>query len=177
MAPSESKVIGTVDLPSEGPEDLAFDASGQRLFQAMKTAGTMAVIDVATNKVTANWPTAPASQPHGIAVVGGEAIAISGGNGKLVLMGQADGRVLASVDIPARVDQIACDPGLHRVYCASGLGQIAVVSVENGQLKSLGTIATTDGARSVAVDAKTHAVWVAYAKNEGSFVQEYTCPQ
>ena len=60
------------------------------------------------------------------------------GNGKLVLMSQKDGHVLSSTDIPNRVDQIAYDPGTHRVYCASGTGKIAVVGVENGVLGDAG---------------------------------------
>jgi DNA-binding beta-propeller fold protein YncE len=168
------QIVATVDLPTDSPEDLAFDPSGERLFQAMKTAATMEVIDVASNKVIATWPTAPATAPHGIALVPeAKAIAIAGGNGKLVLMSQTDGTVLATGDIPLRVDQIAYDEKSHRLYCASALGQMAVFEVESGQLKKLGDAATAEGARSVAIDPKTHSVWIAYARGEESFVQAF----
>jgi DNA-binding beta-propeller fold protein YncE len=174
IAPGEQKLVATVELPTDSPEDLAFDASGERLFQAMKTASTMTVIDVATNKVTATWPTAPATAPHGIALIPeAGAIAIAGGNAKVVLMSQKDGKILASDEIPMRVDQIAYDGEWHRLYCASALGKLAIFAIEDGHLKKLGEVNSAEGARSVAVDPKTHTVWVAYAKGEESFVQGF----
>lgn len=38
VSPKNKKVVTTITLPSDSPEDLAFDPSGQRLFQALKTA-------------------------------------------------------------------------------------------------------------------------------------------
>jgi DNA-binding beta-propeller fold protein YncE len=174
VEPTHKQLVATVELPSDSPEGLAFDAAGERLFQAMKTASTLLVIDVATNKVTATWPTQPATAPHGIALIPeAGAIAIAGGNAKIVLMSQQDGKILASEEIPMRVDQIAYDGELHRLYCASGLGKLAILSIEGGHLKKLGEVSTSEGAHSVAVDLKTHTVWVAYARGEESFVQAF----
>lgn len=174
VEPTHKQIVATVELPSDSPEGLAFDAAGDRLFQAMKTASTMLVIDVATDKVTATWPTTPATAPHGIALIPeAGAIAIAGGNAKVVLMSQQDGKILASEEIPMRVDQIAYDGELHRLYCASGLGKLAILGVEGGHLKKLGEVSTSEGAHSVAIDPKTHTVWVAYAKGEESFVQAF----
>ena len=173
--PAAKKVIATVELPGEAPEDLAFDAPFARVFQAMKTGSVIAVIDAATNKVTAKWPTAPAQDPHGIAIVpDAEAILVAGANGKLAMMSQKDGHVIASAEIGAGVDQIAYDAALHRVYCASGKGKIVIVSVEKDKLTPAGEVATSDGARSIAVDAKTHTVWIAYAKGDAGVVQPFT---
>jgi len=88
-------------------------------------------------------------------------------------MSQKDGHVLASTEIPQRVDQIAYDPGTHRVFCASGTGKIAVVGVEKGALTALGEAPSSEGCHSVAVDAKTHTVWIAYAKGEASYVRPF----
>jgi hypothetical protein len=173
--PAKQKVTGTVELPSDAPEDLGFDSTFQRLFQALKSSSVITVIDVAENKVTASWPTAPAQAPHGMAMMPKEdAFLVAGGNGKLVLMSQKDGHVLSSTDIPNRVDQIAYDAGMHRAYCASGTGKIAVVGVENGVLTALGEVASSEGCHSIAVDAATHTVWIAYAKGDASFVRPYT---
>ncbi|MEP6668786.1 MAG: hypothetical protein ABJF10_06525 [Chthoniobacter sp.] len=172
--PAKQKVIATVALPSDAPEDLGFDATGQRLFQALKSSSVITVIDVAANKVTASWPTAPAQAPHGMAMLPKEdAFLVAGGNGKLVLMSQKDGHVLSSTDIPARVDQIAYDAETHRVYCASGTGKIAVVGIENGVLTTLGEVASSEGCHSIAVDPKTHTVWIAYAKGDASYVRPF----
>ena len=173
--PAEKKVIATVELPGEAPEDLGFDALFTRVFQAMKTGSVVAVVDVATNKVTAKWPTAPAEGPHGMAMVPeADAFLVAGANGKLAMLSQKDGHVIASAQIGAGVDQIAYDAELHRVYCASGKGKIAIVDVEKDKLVAAGEVATSDGARSIAVDAKTHTVWIAYAKGDAGVVQPFT---
>lgn len=173
--PEKQKVSGTVALPGDAPEDLGFDPESKRLFQALKTSSVIAVIDVAENKVTASWPTAPAQAPHGMAMMPkDEAFLVAGGNGKLVMMSQKDGHVMASTDIPARVDQIAYDTELHRAYCASGTGKIAVVEVGSGTLKTLGEVASSEGCHSIAVDPATHTVWIAYAKGEASYVRPFT---
>ena len=157
------------------PNVAGFDAAGARLFQAMKTGNVIAVVDVATHQVTAQWPTAPAEGPHGIAMAPeAGAILVAGANGKLAMLSQTDGHVIASADIPTGVDQIAYDAGLHRVYCASQKGKIAIVGVEKDKLVPAGDVATSDGARSIAVDAKTHTVWIAYTQGEAGVVQPFT---
>ena len=172
--PAEKKVVGSISLPGEAPEDLAFDQPHQRLFQCMKVGSVVAVIDLAKAKVVEQWPTLPAEGPHGMAIVPeADAFLVAGGNGKLVMMSQKDGHVLASAEIPPRVDQIAYDSALHRVYCASGTGKISITALENGSLKPLGTVNSSEGCHSIAVDPKTHAVWIAYAKGEESFVQRF----
>ena len=176
--PQKMNVTASIELPSDSPEDLGFDSSFQRLFQSMKTGSVVAVIDTATNKVTQTWPTAPAKAPHGMAMLPEmDAFLVAGGNGKLVMMSQKDGHVIASADIPSGVDQIAYDRDLHRVYCASAKGKIAIVGVGDGKLSNLGEVASSEGCRSIAVDSKTHTVWVAYAKGEASMVQAFTVPK
>jgi DNA-binding beta-propeller fold protein YncE len=172
--PAKKAVVVTVELPSDAPEDLAFDSAFKRLFQALKTSSTIAVIDVASNKVMASWPTAPVQAPHGMAMMPeADAFLVVGGNGKLVMMSQKDGHVISSADVTARVDQIAYDPEMHRVYCASGTGKIAVVEVDNGVLKNLGEVPSSEGCHSIAVDTKTHTVWIAYAKGDASYVRPF----
>jgi DNA-binding beta-propeller fold protein YncE len=101
------------------------------------------------------------------------AVLIAGGTGKLVLVDLASGKVLASTDIAQRVDEIAYDPGLHRAYCASGTGFISVVSVGKDSLKTLDSIPSSPGAHSIAVDPKTHTVWIAFARDNKAFVQPF----
>jgi DNA-binding beta-propeller fold protein YncE len=175
--PKDSKVVSTIELGGEGPEDLGFDAAGERLFQSIKKTNAVAVIDLATGKVGASWPTAPAEAPHGMAFLPEEhAFLVAGGNGKLILMSDRDGHVLSATDIPARVDQIAYDHELHRVYCASGTGKIGVIKLDGDKLTTLGEVASSTGCHSIAVDPRTHTVWIAYAKDDQSMVQPFTPP-
>ncbi len=172
--PAAGKIVSTVSLPGDSPEDLAIDPSGDRLFQCMKNGSVVVEIDLGTRRVVHSWPTAPVVAPHGMALLPeDQAMLVVGGNGKLVLMSNQDGRILSSTDVPARVDQIAYDHELHRVYCASGTGKIGIVKLEAGKLTTLGEVPSSEGCHSVAVDPRTHQVWVAYARGGQSIVQFY----
>jgi DNA-binding beta-propeller fold protein YncE len=176
--PAAGRVLSSIEIPGEGPEDLGFDESFTRLFQAIKKANAVAVIDVSSGKVTVTWPTAPAEAPHGMAFLPEEhAFLVAGGNGKLVLMSDKDGHVLSSTDIPQRVDQIAYDHELHRVYCASGTGKIGIVGLESGRLSTLGEVPSSAGCHSIAVDPKTHTVWIAFARDDQAMMQPFTPPK
>jgi hypothetical protein len=51
-----------------------------------------------------------------------------------------------------------------------------VVDVTADGLKLIGKIATPPGAHSVAVDPVTHAVWIAYVKENESFLCKLSVP-
>jgi DNA-binding beta-propeller fold protein YncE len=173
--PEAKVIVTTLNLPGFGMEDLGFNADGSLLFQNLKDTGALVKIDPTAPRVVESWPTTPADKPHGLAMVDAQnAVLIAGGTGKLVLLDLATGKVLASADIAQRVDEIAYDPGLQRAYCASGTGVISVVAVDKGALKTLDSIPSVQGAHSIAVDPKTHTVWIAFAKDTKAFVQPFT---
>jgi DNA-binding beta-propeller fold protein YncE len=173
--PEAKKILTTLTLAGGGMEDLDFNADGSFLFQNLKDSSQLAKIDVTTLKVTDTWPTSPADKPHGLAMVdGGDMVLIAGGTGKLVLLSLGTGKVLASADIAPKVDELAYDPGLKRAYGASGTGVISVVSVGQNKLTSIGSIPSHAGTHSIAVDPKTHTVWIGYADKDKAFVQPFT---
>ncbi len=149
------QIVTTLTMPGTGMEDLAFDGKDAFLYQALKGSNLLVKIDVASGKVTATWPTAPAEKPHGVAMVDADSILVVGGNGKLVLMSLSTGKVLSSADIAQKVDEIAYDPALHRVYCASGTGVVSVVGLDQNKLTTLAPLTSSPGTHSVAVDPQT----------------------
>lgn len=167
------KITATIAIP-EGPEYVLYDAASDRVFQNIKSNDTLLVIDPAGNTVKERWATAPAAKPHGLAFdAKTQRLFCAGANGKLVVMDAANGKVLASVEIAPGVDQIAFDAGNQRVYCASGTGVISVVQESAAGAVSLGNVKTNAGAKTIAVDPKTHAVWIAYAEKDASFVRRF----
>ncbi len=153
-------------------EDLAFDNG--HLFQNLKDSSELAEIDPATGGVLAKWTTSPSDKPHGLAMTGEHSVLIAGGTSTLSLIDLATGRVLGSAAIAPKVDEIACDPTLHRAYCASGLGTISVVAVDGNKLTSLANIPSSPGAHSIAVDLRTHTVWIVFARDGKPFVQSFS---
>ncbi len=176
--PVAKKITTTLTLKGKGMEGLVFDPKYQRLFQAIKTGDLLAVIDLSNHQVLATWSTAPASNPHGIALVPeADTILVAGANGKLVMLNRSTGKLVASADIAARVDEMAYDSQSHQAYCASSQGKISVVEVGTKKLTTLGDVPTAVPVKSIVVDPATHTVWVAYRQGEQSFVQPFTVPQ
>ena len=71
------------------------------------------------------------------------------------------------------MDEIAYDPGLGRVYCASGTGVISVVSLHKDRLGAAETIPSAKGAHSITVDPKTHTVWIVFAQGDQAYAQSF----
>jgi len=172
--PDAKKIANVVPYPGSGLEDLAFKPDGLAVLQNIKDTSQLAWTDLQKAEVGGTFPTAPAEKPHGLAMVGEDGVLVAGGNGKLVLIDDGPGKVIASADIAPRVDEIAYDPGNGNVYCASGTGVISVVSVGKDTLGKAESVPSAQGAHSIAVDPKTHTVWIAYAKNDKAYVQAFT---
>ena len=172
--PEAKKIVTTLTLSGGGMEDLGFDDQGAELFQCLKDSNELAKVVPKEGKFLTKWTTAPAEKPHGLAVIPGtDTVLVVGGNGKLVLMSLISGQTLASCDVSPKIDEIAYDPGLQRVYCASGLGTISVVDVGLDKLTPATPLPSSPGAHSIAVDPQTHTVWVVFAKDSKAYVQAF----
>ncbi|HEX5397678.1 MAG TPA: hypothetical protein VFY06_01335 [Verrucomicrobiae bacterium] len=171
--PVAKKIVTTIKVDGSGVEDLAFDSDYKHLYQAVKGKNTIAVIDPASNKVTEAWPLAPNTSPHGIAVVPENGLLVACA-GKLVLLDRTTGKIMATATTGGGVDEMAYDPGLHIAYCASRQGKISCVSVGDGKLTPLGDVSDQPRTGNIAVDPKTHTVWIAYPKGDECFVQPFT---
>jgi DNA-binding beta-propeller fold protein YncE len=173
--PVAKKILSTINFPEGGMEDLDFDSQGDFLFQCLKDSSELAKLDLKTERIVAQWSTSPADKPHGMAMVSGtDQVLIVGETGKLGLFNLNTGEILGTVDVSPKVDEIAYDPMLQRVYCASGLGTISIVSLDHNTLTALPPLTSSPGAHSIAVDPRTHTVWIAFAKNDKPYVQAIT---
>jgi DNA-binding beta-propeller fold protein YncE len=173
--PMEKKVVSTISFPGGGMEDLGFDSRDTFLFQCLKDSNELAKLDLKTEKIVAKWSTSPVDQPHGMAMVpGADQVLIVGGMGKLGLFNLSTGQIIGTTEVSPKVDEIAFDPALHRVYCASGLGTISVVGLNQQSLAPLSSLTSSLGAHSIAVDSQTHTVWIAFAKKDKAYVQAFT---
>ncbi len=171
--PVAKKIVTTIKMDGHGVEDLAFDPEYQHLYQAVKGTNEIAVIDPAKQTVLHSWSLAPNTGPHGIAFVPDHHQLLVACAGKLALMDCASGKIVSTVAIAGHVDEMAYDPGLHIAYCASRLGKISCVAVGADKLTALGDVSDEAGVGSIAVDPKTHNVWIAYHKGDQCFVQAF----
>ena len=174
--PQAAKVVASVAIPG-APEFMVYDPSNDRIYLNIKTKNVVAVIDPSANKVIAQWPTAPATLPHGLALdPASHRLYSAGANGKLVAIDTASGAATGSVDIVPKVDQIALDIAGGLLYCA-GTDKMSVVRVSDGKLTRFGDLVTAATAKNVAVDPATRAVWTTYTDGKSSFAKAWSAPQ
>jgi DNA-binding beta-propeller fold protein YncE len=167
----ESKLIATIAIAA-GPEVVVYDAASDRVFQNIKTNDTVLAIDAKTHTVHDTWPTAPAKAPHGLAYNPvTHHLFCAGTNGQLAVLDSESGKAVDSVEISKGVDQIVFDIFTHRVYCACGSGKISVVEDSATGVKPLGDVDSAPGAKTLACDQKSHAVWIAYADKSASYIR------
>lgn len=173
--PQAAKVVTSIPIPGF-PEAIVYDSSTDRIYLNIKNKDIVAVIDPSTNAVIAQWPTTPATRPHGLALDAASGRIFSAGtNGKLVAIDTRSGAARQSIDITPNVDQIALDAGSGLLYCA-GTGKMSVVRVSGGNLSRLGELVTAATARNVAVDPATRAVWTTYSDGKSSFAKAWGAP-
>lgn len=174
--PAKLKLVATIDIPGV-PEYMVYDELNNKIYLNIKDKDLVVVIDPSTNKTVAQWPTAPASLPHGLALDAARSLLYSaGGNGKLVALDTKSGKVVASVDITPKVDQIALDPAGGLIYCA-GPDRMSVIHISGVTITSLGELPTAATAKNVAVDPATRAVWTTYTDGKSSFATAWLPPQ
>ena len=164
-----AKLLGSIAIP--GVPEIA-DADAHHLYQNIKDKNEVAVIDLATGKVTAEWPTPTTDSPHGLAldVKAGRAY-VSGRSAKVSVFSLPDGKALPAIDIgDGRSDQTALDAAAGRLYIPNS-GKLVAVQLSDG--KVLGSVAIPQGTHSVAVDPATHLVWIAYADDRASYLQAF----
>jgi DNA-binding beta-propeller fold protein YncE len=178
--PDGKKIVTTLPIP-KGPEYIVAEDDTSRLYQNIKSDDSVLVISAADNNSTVGgaWPTAPAKNPHGLALDlrKERRLFVAGTNGKLAVLNADDGKLIGSADMVTGVDQIAFDPVKDRLYCPSSSGKMTVLDTSNKAVKPLGDVTTAKGAKTVAVDPRTHAVWLAYADAGKTFTRKFTLPQ
>jgi YVTN family beta-propeller protein len=159
-----NKVVGTVALSGK-PEAPAVDGKGT-VFVNIEDKSTVAAIDAATLKVKAEWPLAPGEEPSGLALDPATRRLFSVCSNKLMIVLDADtGKIVATLPIGERVDGAAFDPGLKRAYSSNGDGTLTVVQeVDKSTFKVLENVATQRGARTLALDVKTHHIYLSTAE-------------
>lgn len=167
------KLAGRIALPG-APELMAIDPQTYRLYLNIKPDDEVVAIDPSTAKITAHWSTKPTISPHGLALdLRDRRLFVAGHGGTVSVFALPSGKPLGGIDIGlGRVDQIAFDATAHRLYCP-GSGHLVAVKVARDGDSLAGSVPIPQSAHSVAIDPRSHEVWIAYAANGHSYVQGF----
>jgi DNA-binding beta-propeller fold protein YncE len=171
--PRQDKITGRIVIPG-APELMAIDPQSHRLYVNIKPSNEVVAIDPGLGKIIAHWSTLPTDSPHGLALdLPNGHLFVAGRSRTVSVFALPAGRSVEAIDIgPGQVDQIAFDAGARRLYCPSN-GRLVIVAVAAAADTVLGSVTIPQGTHSVAVDPRTHRVWIAYADKDHSYVQAF----
>jgi DNA-binding beta-propeller fold protein YncE len=159
--PKSGDILATVELEDTAPEGAAADGRGH-IFVNNEGKSTIQVIDVKIWKATASWPLAPCEGPTGIAYDKASDRIFSGCSNTSVVVDPNGGKIVATIKNGTRVDALGWDPSEKLIYIPNG-GQGNVTVVHQDSPDKYTTVATVDtfaGAKTIAVDPKTHNAYL-----------------
>src|SRR5438552_18202901 len=160
-----SKVAATISLGG-GPEFAAVDPTADRVYVNIEDKSEVAAIDTAKHEVVAHWPLAPGEEPSGIALDAAHHRVFSGCHNKMMTMLHTDtGKVIANVPIGAGTDGCSFDDATQLVFASCGDGTTTIAKEETPEkLTVVQTLQTERGARTMAIDPKTHRIYLPSAQ-------------
>ncbi|HET9329193.1 MAG TPA: hypothetical protein VFO23_01585, partial [Steroidobacteraceae bacterium] len=156
-------VAGTIALAGK-PESAAGDGQG-RLYVNLEDRGSIAALDARTLAVKAVWPVAGCEAPTGLALdARGQRLFAACGNRVMAVLEAGSGRLLGSAPIGAGVDFAAYDPGARLAFASCGEGELTAVTVTaEGSVQVAQSVPTRPGARTMALDERTHRIFLVTA--------------
>ncbi len=161
--PDSLKVVATVPLGGK----LEFAAADPaHVYVNVEDTGEIAVVDSKTWKATERWKLADCEEPSGLAIddAAGHLFTVCG-NSKMLVVATKDGKQLATLPTGSGTDAAAFDPGLKRAFASNGEGTLTVAQEsDTSEYKVLGNVETARGARTMALDPKTHKIYLATAE-------------
>ena len=158
-------LVATIQLGGS-PEFAVADPNTDRIYCNLEDKSEVAVIDVAKHEVIARWPLAPGEEPTGIALDPVHHRLFAACHNKMMVMLDTEtGKVVANVPIGAGTDGAAFDDATQLAFASCGDGTTTIAKEEGpDKLTVVQTLKTERGARTMALDPKTHRIYLPTAQ-------------
>jgi DNA-binding beta-propeller fold protein YncE len=162
---ASGKIVGTIPLGG-WPETGAADGKGKVYVNIVSTSEVLE-IDSAKLVVTKRFPLAPGVKPSGLAIDAAHHLVFSGCSNKIMtVLDVTKGKVIASVPIGRWVDANGFDPGTGLAFSSNGEGTLSVARETAPGKFEVEKVKTEDNAQTMAIDLKTHKVYLPTARFE-----------
>ena len=157
-------VAGTVAL--EGRPEFAVSDERGHVFVNLEDKSAVVEFDPAKLAVLARWPIAPGEEPSGLAIDRKHARLFStGANKTLVVLDAETGKVVTTLAIGGGVDAAGFDPETGLAFSSNGEGTLTIIREDSpDKFTVVENVKTQRGARTLALDAKTHRVYLVTAE-------------
>jgi DNA-binding beta-propeller fold protein YncE len=160
---TDGAVLATIRLDGK-PEFAATDGRGE-IFVNIEDKSELTAIDSQKLQVKTSWPLAPCEEPSGLSMDKKNRRLFVGCDNKMMAVVDADtGKVLATPAIGEGVDATRFDEGTGLAFASCGEGVLTVIREESPDKFTVAeTVPTQKGARTMALDSKTHNVYTVTA--------------
>jgi YVTN family beta-propeller protein len=158
------KVVGTIKLGGR-PEFAVADEKGH-VYVNLEDKSEVLALDARELTVKHRWPLAPGKEPTGLSMDRAKRRLFATCHNEMMVVLDADsGRVLATPPIGKGTDASVFDPDAGLAFSSNGDGTLTVVREDGkGKFEVAETVTTEAGARTMALDPKTHNLFLATAK-------------
>ena len=162
---ANGKVAGTIDLGG-GPEFAAADGAGY-VYDNLEDESLVLKINSRALKVEQRWKTAPCESPSSMAMDRPNRRLFIGCRSHVMAVMNADtGQVITTLPIGDHVDATAFDPETRLIFNSNGEGTITVIHEDSPDQYSLvETVKTLPRAKTMALDPKTHHLFLSTAES------------
>lgn len=153
-------IVGTVAL--QGKPEFAVADGANAMFVNIEDKSAIARIDTRKLLVEQMWKLAPCEEPSGIAMDRALRRLFVGCGNKLMAVVNADtGKIVSTLPICSGVDATVFDPGPKLVFHSCGDGTVSVFHQDSpDQYTAQEPLQTRAGSRTMAVDTKTHKLFL-----------------
>lgn len=157
-------VLGTIKLDGK-PEFATTDGKGE-VFVNIENKNELVAIDPVSLEVKSKWPLAPCESPSGLSMDTRNRRLFVGCDNKVMAVVDADsGKVLATPAIGDGVDATAFDEETGLAFASCGAGMLSVIREDSPDKFSVAeNVPTQAGARTMALDSKTHQIYTVTAQ-------------
>ncbi len=162
---TDGKVLGTIAIGGK-PEFAAADGKGS-VYVNVEDTGELLHIDAQKMTVLHRWPLAPCKEPTGLAIDPKARRLFAVCDNEMMAVVDADsGKLVATPKTGEGADAAIFDPATNFVFSSNGeSGTLTVVHQDAPDKYSVvENVATKKGARTMALDAKTHALFLPAAE-------------
>ena len=161
---TSGEVAGTIVLGGK-PEYAAADGKG-KVYVNIEDTNEIVEIDSRNLSLTKRYSLKPCEEPTGMGLDAEHHRVYSGCHNKVMaILDTETGKVIATVPIGEGVDGNGFDPKTGLAFSANGDGSLTVVRESSpGNFEVLETVTTQRGARTMAIDPKTHNIYLPTAQ-------------
>jgi DNA-binding beta-propeller fold protein YncE len=162
--PANGTVVKSIAMGG-GPEFAVADGKGM-IYNNIEDKNELVAIDSSTLTIKSRWPVAPAGQPTALAMDREHRRLFAAGRNpqKLVILDADSGKVIQSFPISAGADANVYEAETGLIFVATREGMVHIFHEDSpDKYSEVETVKTEYGAKTMALDSKTHNLYLTTA--------------